>query len=374
MEDLSFEGMFGSSSTASDSEGGTGRSWWRSLENPKPGQTTTFVCRVMPPMFSLRDLHKGWAKYHQKHFGWKGVGREGKFRNRPFGCVKQEDFRTKMVTVACPACTLCEQRRGELERLEKSYIEAKMAPEQIEEHLMPHREWLKEHNLDKKYYLNIMTPDNTFEVLQISPTCKSTLDATIENLRSRGFEPIDVGANKGVWLRFTVRRERGPLSYTVEPVRETKTVNGELVEVIKTAPLNKALAEKALEQCKDLRTVVQYLSVDQVNMLVASNGDPEEIDRIWQLGTSLGVEKQAAPKPKAAPTPTQTANVVSDSPSAPVDEEAELLAKIERIRKEKAEAARKTAPTQETTVAAAQTSNLTEMSDEEFFKTFSGNK
>lgn len=302
--------------------------------------------RILPPMHSLGE--KGtWAKYHGQHFGYAGNGKEpGKPKQRPFACIQQSDFRTKMVTVPCSACDVIEEKRAEREAREAEYKQQGKTESEVRELLEPLTGWLKKHNCDRKWHINVMDRAGNFGVLQISHTLKKALDVKIDELRNkRKIDPIAVDG--GVWFRFS-RMGKFPVQDAVEYVMSESEDGSFRIE---RCPLTDAQCEQAEKVCPDLATgVVKTITAAQINLLVACSGDPDEVDRIWQLGSKAATpERSPVAKPKA-----QT----SES-----DEIAKLKAQLAALE------AQKNTPSkaQETPAFTGPNSDDEEMSDEEFY-------
>lgn len=283
--------------------GNNDTTYWKLLRLKSPdiskGETVfSLILRLLPPMHSLAESGK-WAIYFGQHFGYAGNGKEpGKARQRPFGCIKKEDFRTKMVTVACDACDAIDHRREERDAREAEYKAAGKSESEIRELLGPLTDWLKRHNCDRKWFINVMDQQGNFGVLQISHTLKKVLDEKMRSLREEdGIDPML--PDQGVWFKFT-RMGKFPVQDNVEVLTESVKVEG-VGNVKKTvlAPLTAEQCEQALKICPDLaKDVVKFISGPQIKALVNCSGDPDEVDRIWQMGASAKTERSPAPAVK----------------------------------------------------------------------------
>lgn len=320
------------------------------------GETVfSLILRLLPPMHSLAENGK-WGFYHGQHFGYAGNGKEpGKVRQRPFACIEKTDFRTKMVTVACEACDRIEKKREERDAREAEYKAKGLAEKEIKDLLGPLTDWLKKHNCDRKWHINVMDQQGAFGVLQISHTLKKLLDVKIQALIAD--ENIDpMMPQQGVWFKFT-RMGKFPVQDGVEVLTETVKIEGVgNVKRIVLAPLTDAQCEAALKVCPDLaKDVVKYISAPQITALVNCSGDPDEVDRIWQMGT-------------ASPTRAERSPVPVQKPAADVSEIDRLKAELARLQNSqpKAETPKvEAAPVAETPVQ-NESGDDAEMSDEEF--------
>jgi hypothetical protein len=263
----------------------------KSPDTAKGESVFTIELRLLPPVHSLAE--KGiWAKYHGQHFGYSGNGKEpGKIRQRPFACIQQTDFRTKMVTTACDACSVIDEKRAEREVREAEYKSKGKSESEIRELLEPLTDWLKKHNCDRKWHINAMNRAGEFGVLQISHTLKKALDVKVDEVRNkRKIEPM--APDQGVWFRFA-RMGKFPVQDSVEYVMAEKDDGSFRIE---HAPLTEAQLEAAEKVCPDLQTgVVKFITAAQIAQIVSSSGDPDEIDRIWQLGIKTAEKSPARP-------------------------------------------------------------------------------
>lgn len=316
--------------------GGTFYKNWK-LQTPdgaKGEVKTSFCCLIVPPMKSLADSGK-WGVYHGQHFGYSGTDPRNpdKTKMRPFSCIEKSDFRTKMITVACAACDVITEKFEEKKRREAEYIGQGLNEAQVKERLDPLTQWLKRHNCDRKWHINVMNQQGEFGVLQISHTVKKMLDAKMDELR-KAKRPVDPIVD-GVWFEFT-RMGKFPVQDAVE-VMMVENEDGSFNK--KIAPLTEEQAKKALEVCPDLaKDTVRFISGQQIAQIVASSGDPEEIDRIWQLGVSASQRRERTPvSQNAAPAPAPTAaRETAVAPTAEQDEEAALMARLAALQAKKA--------------------------------------
>lgn len=353
---------FGTPSYGNDN----GKTFWKNFRLKTPDAAkgevkTSFVCLIVPPMKSLAENGK-WAMYHGQHFGYSGVDPRdpSKQKMRPFACIEKTDFRTKMVTVECPACDEIRTKEAEKERRAAEYKSQGLSEGDVRERLDPLTQWLKRHNCDRKWHINVLTQEGEYGVLQISHTLKKALDAKMDELRSkRKVDPIV----EGVWFEFT-RMGKFPVQDAVE-VFMIEGDDGSFR--MKKAPLTDEQGAKALEILPDLsKDTVKMISAQQIQLIVQSSGDPEEIDRIWQMGTKTE-KRERTPAPqtqKPAPAPAA---------KNPQDEIAALQARLAALQSQQAKPAdAPVAPVAQSapTTTPAPAGGDAEMSDEEFYSRF----
>jgi len=276
----------------------TGHKTWRVEDDNKPN-----VYRILPPMKSHQEDGE-WGIYLGQHFGYSGVDRtdSSKTKARPFACPKKENYHTKMVTVGCAECDKIDTQKALLES-RKAALEAEgRSEEEIDQILAPLKSWCKNHNQDRKWYVNAMNAKGEFGVLAFPHKAMQKLRGVIERLQKEaGLEPIG-DLDKGVWFDFRRTGKGRNTDYDVLVVEETVLVDGRKLKDVKLAPLSDEQLEAAQKECPDLtiQALMRVVTPEQVKMLVASSGDPEEVDTIFGLAQKNESSASPAKKPSAA--------------------------------------------------------------------------
>lgn len=362
------------------------------------------IFRVIPPIKSLSDPGI-WHKFYKQHFGYviPGTPKKGAeefFIPVPWECLEERNA-SDMIVVACPECKLVAKKKEELDSRE---IEsAKMKGDAQEIFLRAHKQWLKSHNLDKKYYINVKMANGEFGYLALPWTAWKALKDRKEKVEAaEGISAIE--ADQGVWFEITRSGEVLDTTYTCDVVMESVDYQGKKLQCVKPAPLSKADFEGAMKDCADLATeVVRRVTMEQATALVSLEGeqgaDPEAVAHLLNIGTRRGKGEKSperSPKPvepKAEPKPVEPVKVVKfekpappppveekAAPPAEEDEEARLMAALEAARKAKAarqQAAKVEQQAQEAVAKATETAfkkvtkESKELSDEEFLAVFS---
>lgn len=249
------------------------------------------IYRILPPFKSCRATGE-WAKYYSQHYGWKGVSKKdaSKTVHRPFKCIEEKN-RDKMITKECKGCTkvkaqiaLRDERKASIDaeiKRGKKYSEA-----DVEELMRPLEDWIKEHNIDRKWWINVMNEKRECGVLLIAHRHKAALDAAMEKLqKEEGISKKEMMEPKtGVWWDFGRTGSGNQTQHTVAAVYETEVINNKRVRSLKTAPLTNEDLQNVLANCADLNQVVRTLTADQIEALVGGSGDPEEVDAIFDMG------------------------------------------------------------------------------------------
>lgn len=334
-----------------------GNKIFRILES-KPNEPVTNIYRIIPPIKT--GIEDGrWTAFFAQHFGYGGVDKSDakKTKARPFACPKKENFNTKMVLVPCAECDKIESQKALLASRQQALEAEGRTEEEIDALLAPLKSWCRNHNQDRKWYMNVMNQAGEFGTLAIPHKAMGKLKARIEECQKDEDigDPMDF--DKGAWFDFRRTGKGRTTEYDVFIHKVKVDIGGgKKAEIAKPAPLSDAQLEQVLKECPDLLvgSLMRVVSTEQVAMLVASSGDPEEIDAI--MGTAVKVEESASPKPKFSAANQAAQAVKPAAPAQPSlqisgDEEAELerqlaAARAKRLAAQKAEVApaRKPAP------------------------------
>lgn len=279
----------------------------------KPKEGAPIIARILPPMKSLAESGE-WAVYHGIHYGYKGVN--PKDPNKPlfrtFACIEERDFKTKMITQDCPECDLIAQYEEELKTIKANAERDQLNEEDTKELTSSHTSWLKEHNCDRKWHMNVKLKSGEFAVLTLShKTKKNILEPLIAKLLSEeGIDALD--PEQGVWFVITRTGKQLAATDAIEVEQEAVKENGRVIKTTKLAPLTEAEAEKALKECPDLAFNVTILTHQQIKSLTECSGEPESVDAIFALGS----KRESSARPN-----NDTKTTSSQRPSAPPKQE-----------------------------------------------------
>lgn len=332
------------------------------------------IFRILPPIKSFEELGL-WSRYISLHYGFAGTNPvdPSKTRQKPFLCIEERDQKTKMVKRVCAAC---EERKANLEALEK--LEAKLendgsTDEVKKEKTSMLKQWLQRYNVDRKHYILVMNEAREVGVLKIShDVMKNFLKPRLKKIEQEdGINPI--AANEGAWINFVRTGQKIATKIVPDAVYETiQDDKGRRLKVIKTAPLDEAIYDKVMAECPDLADIGTQLSEEQIAALVNGSQDPEEVDAIFAMSNTRERSPRAKFAQKAVSKPAPKPAPVEDE----VDEEAALQAKLAAIQAKKAAAAAEASASvevqKEESPAPAPASNpVRDLSNEEFLKKFS---
>lgn len=309
------------------------------LRTPKDGESSTSEdYRIMPPVKGLRETGE-WNKYHGTHFGFKGRNRKDatKLSHRTFKCIEDKNRKTGIIYESCPECDSISEMIAKRDAAEAQAKKEGRTKEEIEIILAPFKAWLREHNVDRKYHINVMNTKGEFGVLTISHKCYLQLRARLDDLQKANIKPFDV--NKGVFFTFTRTGARGNEITDTVAIAKTVTVdaNGEETSKTKWAPLTDVQKRQALKVLPDLREVVTILPKESIKALVANKGgDPDVTDAIFDAAQP---QEKAPERPEAnepAPAPKPQAPAATPKVQAKDDDEAALEAQLAALRAAKA--------------------------------------
>lgn len=253
------------------------------------------IFRIAPPCRSLVALpNPDYAIYNSVHFGYSvpdPLNPDRMFK-KPFYCIHKVNYKTKKVEVQCPECAKIAEVKAEMDKLKAELTKEGHPEAYIKQALSPQFAWLGEHNLDRKWYGYAKNLAGEWNIFKLGHKAKLALDdrmkRTFKEDQIKGLDPAS-----GVWFKFTKNGLKGPNALTtVEVLKEKVDMNGQKVEVVKTAPLTEADV-KAIEGLGDVANVCARLTFDQINALVNSGGNPEVAKQVFALGTK--VEKTETP-------------------------------------------------------------------------------
>jgi hypothetical protein len=309
----------------------------------------TLVARLIPPLKSKAESGE-WAVFEGVHFGYRATNAKDPSKPllRTFRCVREKDFKSGLITLECPECALIDERKEGLEKNMEEWAKAH-TPEEVEELAAPAKQWLRDHNCDRKWHINVLLQDGTLAVLKISNKTKKKLDLAIQTVASEdGIDAFDLDG--GCWFKFTrtgkMLAAEDHIAIEYESVKE----GGRVVKSVKAAPASEAQQAQALRECQDLGSVAQQLTIKQIELLTKCSGDPAEVDSIL----AAGAKRERSPLSPSLPAPSKPAPVAKAAPvveAAPVaeeaadDEEAALRAQLAALEKSKAAKAKVVAPT-----------------------------
>jgi hypothetical protein len=314
------------------------------------------IYRILPPLGKLA-AQGVWAVFDSIHWGFKGT----KF-SRPFKCIQRKN-KNKMVIVQCPECDKIAEYQLQLKQAQDEKKAEGFSEEKIKEFVKPLSDWLYNHNLDKKWYVNAVSQDGQIGRLAMPHKMYQALQQKIDKLRNEdGIEPI--GADGGVWFVLNRTGKFNQTAFAVDVVMTTEDLGGgRKAKVIKPAPLTDELKSRLKAEAFDLSDNSRVLTYDEIKRVVESSYDPEEVDHVFSSPDTSGNDGSGPGEDEPENGAVATSNALSRSaPKSAGPSEAEIEA---RIRAE-VQARMKTGSS---TVGGA-----SKMSDEDFISAFKFDK
>lgn len=249
--------------------------------------------RIAPAYGTLAASGK-WFRFIKQHWGYKSAGNETNPAGFPklFICQEDVDFKSKLVHKACDECSLISNTAAAVENRAQQLLEAGKSEADIETILGAKRQWLKEHNLDKKYIVIAKNDKNEWGILWLPYKAKEALDNRRKTIQTEeGFDVLD--AEDGAWVNFTRSGQGFKTSYGCDIVSEVIALdNGKKAKQPKQEALVDADFDAIVAECPDLNSVGTVLTDEQVARLVESMGDPDVVEAIFNEG------REASPAPK----------------------------------------------------------------------------
>jgi hypothetical protein len=352
--------------------------------------------RIAPAYGTLAASGK-WFRFIKQHWGYKSAGNDTNPAGFPklFICPEDVDYKSKLVKKSCGECSLISNTAAKVENRENQLKESGKSEADIETILGAQKEWLKAHNLDKKYVVLAKNDKNEWGILWLPYKAKEALDNRRKAIQAdEGFDILD--ADEGAWVNFTRAGQGYKTNYGCDIVSEIIALdNGKKAKQAKQEALVDADFDVIVAECPDLNSVGTVLTEEQIERLVESMGDADVVEAIFNEGREASPTPVAKTEPKMAPRPAAKLNpeiveavkahiapVVEAVAKAEDDEEAALAAQLAQIKARKAaKALAAQAEASQVPVRAIQANaamlgagvDPDSMSDDEFVKAY-GNK
>lgn len=279
----------------------------------KVKEATKNIWRIFPRMKSLRNTPKGHRHFSRVHWGYSGVNFKDPTKTsfRPFLCVEEYNYKTKMVVVPCDECVKIKAKEVQLEDIEIACRQTGKTPDETALMMAPLKAWLNDHNRDSKWNLAACNPSFEFGVLKLSNTNMKKLDLLFDELQAKGIDPLAL--DQGVWVEFTRNNKNGldDVVSVVNDMVEATLPDGTKVSapVLRKAPITAEQAKAALEAIPDLATFETAVTREQVKLLAKCSGDPEEVTAIFNMTQP---NREQSPR---SPAPTRQVQTIPTGPS-----------------------------------------------------------
>ena len=312
----------------------------------------TFILRILPPMGELADAGK-WSVYHKVEFGYKTSDN----RLKPFLSPRVVNYQG-MVEVESEA----HKRR---EGLKAQADQAKDSGDTSTEQRC--RELLRQYNQDAKHYMNAVDLQGNVGLFKIGHRGYQALKAEIDRLRSEGVDPI--GVENGRYLVFNRTGKGRDTLYTVTEYKQKQEIDGPTGKIVVDAPFPHSLTDSILSKLEtdafELNKVYPSVTPEQEYRIVHEG--PSAVDEI------LGNSKKTSQASSTSNTETQQELGLTSQSTETTTQATEQIASATTtdttISTNTSETTTQQAvaqTTQEQPAASGQ--DLSQMSDEDFFK------
>jgi hypothetical protein len=273
--------------------------------------------RLLPPFGTMAEkgiIAKYWEVYWVE-------GTDGRKRPMPSILKTKSNGKgmPKTVLVADPMFDKVQSLRTKVEMLKKD----KNQPEAVVNAL---EETLRNLNLDKAYYLNVISPSGEIGVLKLRYTAFQNLKTRLDELDKDGIDPINVGEG----IIFDFKKMKDDNGKTVYPVDiATKTYRdpntNRFVSEFQTYPIDENTLKRMDAEASDLGSLYKVLTPEEVALIATL--DKRMVDRVYsrpeQVEESASEESEeleeevSVKRPSSAsPTATSAATVAQSMPAA----------------------------------------------------------
>jgi hypothetical protein len=225
------------------------------------------IYRLLPPFGSLSDSQR-IAAYYQIFF-LKGAS--GKVRVVPTILRKSKD---KGIIQRCPIVDKVEMLQKQLEVISND-------PNYDQNMVKAKKEQLFNLRLQGAFYVNVIDQAGDIGVLKVPYTAFQSLKKRLEQLKSEGVDPINVGPQNGVFFDFKrYKDEKSKTIYEVEVSQKTRRdENGRLLKEYNWAPIDENVLNRMSTEAVDLGEMYRVFSLEEMNLLATL--DPNIIDQVF---------------------------------------------------------------------------------------------
>lgn len=267
---------------------------------------------------------------------------------RTFMCPEKKERSSGMVTLPCPECVEIARVKALVETRKAEYKAAGRSDADIKALLEGQSKWLNDHNLEKKFSVNVKTLEGKFGVLRLTTRLKNELVNLMKDLLERRKEE-PTNPRGGFW--FCIKRtgngtdQQNPDKLYVKMDIVEIPVAGVMtkVEIPAKAPLSAQDVVTAVKCCDDIGLPPStVLTASQVQELVSSNGEPELVDAVFNSAVKTEKAPEVSPRTaQSSPQPKSEAGeparpVVADTA---VEVGAQAAAQLEEAQRKAKEAA-----------------------------------
>lgn len=226
---------------------------WFYIEDNKPN-----VFRVLPPLKSLASSGK-IAKFYRVHRGIRGTDK----KQKPFMCVEESDYKTRVITTHCPLCDHVKELESNLEKAKAAGASKEQLAEMRKNVIFPLQS-------EGKYYMNVVNQEGKMGVLAVGSKMFTALTALAKEMESKGF---DITGMQGIYLNFkktTAYKGDKMAVLSVEPYL-APSADGSFRYI--THELTQDIMNRLDKETADLGNLFKSLSIEQIATLLSYEGE-----------------------------------------------------------------------------------------------------
>lgn len=263
------------------------------------------VYRILPPMGDA--VAKGtWAQYYAVVWGYK----DSSGKQKPFQDPSEKNRSNGMIEKMSAAL----DRRIKLEDQKKKMKEAGASKEQMEKM----NDILKQFNIEKKYYLNVVSLTGEIGLLKVGYKIYKALTGDkkkgekglIDRLLDQGVDPVS-SLDNGRFINFHRQGKMLDTTYTVTVYQEEVEINGKKYKEDKVHKIDQNLIDRLDKEAFNLVSMYPSPTLEEVDRIVKEG--PTAVDEILGKIQSAGeetsneeMETQSESAPTAPPVETKT--------------------------------------------------------------------
>lgn len=226
---------------------------WFYIEDNKPN-----IYRVLPPLKSLAQYGKT-AKYYRIHRGLRGS--DGK--QKPFQCIEESDYKTKIISVHCPLCDRVRELEANLEQAKAAGATKEQQQEMRNKMIFPLQN-------EGKYYLNVVNQEGKMGVLSIGSKHHQAYTALAKEMEQKGF---DVTGMQGIFLNFKKTTQYKGDKNAVLQVEPFLALQSDQSYRFVTHELTQEVINRLDKETADLGNLFKTLSPEQIATILSYEGE-----------------------------------------------------------------------------------------------------
>lgn len=239
------------------------------------------IFRVLPPLFSLATEGKYYQYYSVHKFATNTQG-----KMRPFVCIEDKDYKTKMIRQHCPVCDYLTEKTQQMDMAKQKGVSDQQIRDFNEVYIKPYQP-------ERRYYLNVIDQSGQIGILGVPSKAFKALESLVKEYMQSN---IDITGMRGLFLNFvkdSKYKGDNQVMYKVEVHREKiNDPQQGLIERPKAHDLTPDLINRIKKEASDLSKLFARLTPEEVGLILRANGDERRavVDRVFSKGSSTEEE------------------------------------------------------------------------------------